>query len=216
MTDDDAAVVLELHEEVRPLFRSRQFAEACAKIRTRRDAASEAGKKELASNLSGFLATCLTMDSRDEEAEAAAREGEELDPSSPQAKLITARILLHFRNAPLAARAKVDEFFEHSSPDDPERYSAWALLGTARARAGDLAGAIEVFRKMTEPPVLNALKRAEYIGVFDLTVVEELIKHRVAREECRQYLEFVSGIATERPHIRERLSMLRLAVASES
>ena len=114
------------------------------------------------------------MDRRDEEALVAAETAEKLDLSSIDAKLSTIRILLNYVPQPARARAKAEEVVNTLSSDDHFTYGALALLGTARARCGDVDGAVAVFREMTTPEMLDQLRSAEYVGVFDLQVVSVL------------------------------------------
>jgi hypothetical protein len=194
MTDEENQQLLELHDRLRPFFRSRRFAEACSLIREKRTEALNNGRNEQASSLSGLLATCLTMDRRDTEALAVAREGEAIDPNRVEAKVEVARILLNFANEPHEAKRKAEEALRSMKEEHHDRYAALALLGTARARCGDIDGAIEIFLEMTSERLLNSLRASNYIGVFDLTVVEELVKAGAVRDECRRYLQLVASV----------------------
>lgn len=169
-TDEAAEKWLAVHDEVQPLIRAHRFDEACALLTRRRDDAAAERDNELAASLSTLLATCLTMARRDGEALIAAEAAETIDPSSIDAKLSLARILLNFTGDPERARAKAGQVLAMLPAGDPFRYGALALFGTAAARCGDIDGALRVFREMTTPANLAGLRSADYVGAYDLQV----------------------------------------------
>jgi hypothetical protein len=208
VTDEDAEELIRVHDEIAPFFRERRFDQACEVVRGHRDRAAESGANEKASALSELLATCLTMVSRNTEALDAARRAEALAPTSTAAKLATARILLHFIDSPAEALSKTEEVVTELGPNDASRYGALSLHGTALARCGNLAGALAVFREMTSPEMLRRLQAADYVGVYDLAVVDELVKARVALDDCRAYLKIVRAVPSGWPHLERKLAEL--------
>jgi hypothetical protein len=212
ISDEAAEKWLAVHDEVQPLIRACKFNEACALLTRRRDEAAAQSETELAASLSSFLATCLTMTRRDSEALIAAEIAETLDPSSVQAKMSSARVLLNFIGDPERARTKAEQLMQIVPAGDPFRYGVLALFGTALARCGDVQAAVAVFHEMTSAEMLAGLRSAEYVGVFDLQVVNELIRAGVAKEECRRYLEVVRSVPNEWPHIQRQLAELLAAV----
>jgi len=197
-----------LHEELSSFFKSRRFAEAADLLRERRETEMRAAELEMASAISSMLATVLTMDSRDAEALEAAREAERLDPASVEPKLKIAYLLLRYGDAPPPAPQKTSEVMPSVERSDPHWYKALALHGTALARTGDTEGTLGVFRTMTSPELMEQLRRAEYVGVYDLSVVSELVSAKVALPECRRYLEVVAQAPPEWPHLRQQLEKL--------
>jgi tetratricopeptide (TPR) repeat protein len=217
MTSEEATEeCLALQDEVHSLILARRFDEACALVRMRRDEAAGKAENELAASLSTFLATCLTMTRRDEEALIAAQAAEDLDPASVEAKLSVARILLNFIGDPDRARAKAEQALSTLAAAHPHfRYGALALLGTARARCGDLEGAIAVFHDMTAPEILAGHLSAAYIGVFDLQVVAELVRAGVAKADCRSYLRLLMTVPNLQPRMQRQLDELLAATGHE-
>ena len=212
ISEEAAEKLVAVHDEVHPLILARKFDEACTLVTRRRDEALANLQSEVAASLSSFLATCLTMTRRDGEALIAAEMAEALDPSSVEAKMSSARVLLNFIGDPGRARTKAERLMQMVPAGDPFRYGVLALFGTALARSGDIPGAVAVFHEMTTPEMLTGLRSADYVGVFDLQVVSELVRAGVAKEECRRYLEVVSSVPTEWPHIQRQLAELLAAV----
>jgi hypothetical protein len=211
MTDEDPwEKWLSVYDEHARLIRLRKFGEASNYLRSQRQRAVDLGETEQASALSGLLATTLTMESRDEEALQESEMGERLDPTRPEAKLDTARILLHFLNRPAEARSKAEEAISAMPVGHGSHYAALAALGLARARTDDLEGALEIFREMTSASTLNELAAAEYIGAYDFALLEELAKAGVGKVECRKYLAVVSEVPNDWPHIEAQLERIRL------
>ncbi|HYC60025.1 MAG TPA: hypothetical protein VEK79_10730 [Thermoanaerobaculia bacterium] len=214
ISDEVAEKWLAVHDEVQPLVLAHKFDEACALLTRRRDDAAAELQNELAASLSSFLATCLTMTQRDSEALIAAETAERLDPSSVEAKMSSARVLLNFIGDPERARTKAEELLGMVPAGNPLRYGTLALFGTALARSGHVQAAVGVFHEMTSPEMLAGLRSAEYVGVFDLELVNELVRAGVAKEECRRYLEVVRSVPNEWPHIQRQLDELLAAVTN--
>jgi hypothetical protein len=214
MTSEEAIdACLAVQDEVQSLLRARKYDESCALLTERRDEAMRQSENELAADLSTLLATCLTITGRDEEALIAAQAAEVLDPSSIEAKLCVVRLLLHSIGDPERARAKAEQVLSAFTPEDrPFRYGGLALLGTARARCGDLAGAVDVFHEMTTEEMLGGLVAADYVGVFDLQVVTELVRAGVGKDDCRRYLRLVQSVPNPSPALGRQLDALLAAV----
>ncbi|MDQ6802411.1 MAG: hypothetical protein M3041_16475 [Acidobacteriota bacterium] len=212
ISEEAAEKLVAVHDEVHPLILARKFDEACTLVTRRRDEALADFQTELAASLSSFLSTCLTMTRRDGEALIAAETAETLDPSSVEAKMSSAHVLLNFIGDPERARAKAEQLMQMVPAGDPLRYGVLALFGTALARSGDVQAAVAVFHEMTSPEMLSGLRSADNVGAFDLQVVNELVRAGVAKEECRRYLEVVRSVPTEWPHIQRQLAELLAAV----
>jgi tetratricopeptide (TPR) repeat protein len=212
MTDDENEELLQIHDQLSTFFRKRQFDDACRFASESRQRALDAGKIEQASELSGILATCLSLAKKDDEALVVAREAEQIDPTRPDAKLGTAYLLLHYADEPHEALGKVESALTEIGPEHPSWYRALALLGTARARAGNLDAALATFREMTAPDVLQNLAAANYAGVYDLSVVEELVKAGRANDETRRYLEIVRAAPQPSGSVGKKISELLAAL----
>jgi hypothetical protein len=208
LTDDENEELCRLHETLPPLFRARAFGDAAALLREQRDSQQNA---EMASNISRLLANVLTMAGNDDAALEEARRAESLAPDDLQSKLCTARILLDYQRRPVEALEKTSEVINQLDRTHYLRYETLSLHGSALARVGNLEGAVEVFRELSDPATLVEHAKANYAGVFDLRVVSDLVFARVALPECRRYLEFVRAQESVWPHLEKQLEQLLAA-----
>lgn len=173
------------------LMRQNRGEDACQLLAHARDRASADGDSTEACLFASVRGSYLAAMDRNHDALAAYQEAEKLSAGDPHQKLTTARHLLHGMSRPADALEKVDEVLESERNTVAIRQECRAIRGLsllALGRSEKAAAALIAMSAELSSTQLPSLS-------CDLTLVEELVRSRLAVSECRAYLELVKSRA---------------------
>lgn len=188
------------------LMRQRKGEEACCFLLQAEERALSSGMPDDAALYSSVRGSYLVAMGRDASALEAYLGAERLSGGNTHYRLGTARHLVSAMARPEQALEIVDEVLKSETKSQSVRQEAHSIRGLAflaleqSDRAIEELQAISLMLSLAAQPALSC----------DLTLVEELIRQRVAPRSCRSYLELVESIARENREERVLDNVLRL------
>jgi tetratricopeptide (TPR) repeat protein len=182
-------------EEVINLTIENRHDDAVALLVREREESRRAGNNREIAYLSQELARVFGELKRDDDAVAAYRCAEAAMPDEADYKTILAEELVRLNRAD-EALAKATEAVDQTRSDPGRRFSACGVLGEALLALGRDAEAVEAFRQLASPDLIEVTKHVPAYG-FNLRFASALMQRGLVVEEVRPYVEMIAAKALE-------------------